>query len=322
MPIELPTRLSYSSLNMYAECGEKWKLARGYHLDKETWFASVAGSAIHNITERWDLTDTGIEILEIPTFKQEFDRLLEIEEANSVRIKPSGKKLLKNGPNGGPNKKDYDWWLDFGPPMIERWMQWKQASDWFLLEVTREDPTGDLVGAVIPAVELPFEVNADGHVVRGYIDRVYGRGDGKVVVLDLKTGALPSGHLQLATYRLGLLRQYGIDADYGTYWIGKDGELTSLIELRRYSLAYLDNLYNMAWRGINAGIFIPNVSSMCRACPVRDYCRAVAGPKAVQLPLRDKLVQVERDDDVWVRPGVEPDAIGWSEGLTGPGEAW
>jgi hypothetical protein len=301
-----PSRLSYSSLNSYAECGERWRLERGHKLNKSTWFATIAGSAVHAITEAIDLDELGLyqegysaredEDLykiyngEIPTFKQEFDRLLDIEEENGVKVKPSGKVAKSITLNGGPNKKDYDWWLTRGPEMIEAWMEWKVESGYTI--ATMPDGT--------PGVEVVLDVPFADEKQLGFIDRVMFDSDGELVIIDLKMGDLPKSKLQLGNYKVALERKYGIRAKFGAYWMGKDGQLTPLTDLSVYTAPYLDSLYGQVWKGIRAGVFLPNVTSMCNGCGVKDYCRAVGGNKAITIPLVEVVEPLEVRQDTGV----------------------
>ena len=278
----LPDAISYSALSLYAECGEKYRLSRGYHLGGQTWFATIAGTAIHNITQVMDLQEIGLELNGIPAeFKTEFDRLLEIEEGRGNEVLPSGRVLKKIGKNGGPNKKDYDWWLVYGPKALDLWTKWKQSNGWFLLRL----PDGK------PGIEVAFDqpLGDGGPRFRGYIDRVYVNMDGEVIVVDLKSGKLPAGHLQLASYGLGLKQATGITARRGSYWMAHDGQLTSVVDLESYSEEYVNHLYALAWKGITEGIYLPNVTSNCHGCPVRDFCRGVAGKHSMSIPVVTEL---------------------------------
>ena len=279
--IEIPSRLSYSSLSSYSECGERWRLERGYHKNNSTWFATVAGSAIHNITERLDLAEYRPSVAHIiPSFKQEFDRLLGLEKAKGVEVKPSGRKLTKVGPSGGPNKKDYDWWLEYGPLYVQNWQEWKAESDWHLAIM----PDGS------PGIEVSIRQPMGGRNYLGFIDRIYITPNGEVVVVDLKTGSVPVSTLQLGSYRVGLMREHGLYADWGTYWMAGDGQLAPLKDLTRYTPEFVDAQYKMAWRGIEAGVFLPNVTAMCNGCGVRDFCTAVGGKNADEIPALSEMV--------------------------------
>ncbi|HOS92168.1 MAG TPA: hypothetical protein PLQ54_02555, partial [Armatimonadota bacterium] len=107
-------------------------------------------------------------------------------------------------------------------------------------------------------------------------------------VLDLKTGTMPTGSLQLKTYDLGMKRNYGISADWGMFWTpggGEDGgKLSQAVDLKAWSDDRVEEMYASAMRGIKAGVFLPHVTAMCRGCTVRDFCWAVAGERAEELP--------------------------------------
>lgn len=293
-----PPRLSWSSVSSYAECGERWRLERGYGKNNTTWFATVAGSALHELTEGYDrLVYAGVDEGEAwnssPTFKSVFDRMLEEE---TREVKASGRVAKEVGPSGGPNKKDYDWFLHYGPLFFQRYVTWRMDNmDWRILDVDG-----------VPGIELEFDVQFDGERVVGYIDRVFLVDDVPVVV-DLKTGKEPSGGLQLATYKVGLEEGYGITPLLGYFWMpdapaGKDashGSLSFPYDLTGFSSDYVRHMYGMARSGIQSGVFLPNVTALCKGCGVRDYCRAVMGEKRREVPAASTVLGVgdSLDDD-------------------------
>lgn len=272
-PLTTPPRLSHSSLSTYTECGERWRLERLYNVPSESWLATVAGTAVHEVTELMDLVEIGASDDAIPTFKEVFDREIAYAEAKGTKLRVSGKKLTKASMAGGPAKKDYAWWLEFGPQMVEGWADWKAEMDWTLATM----PDGS------PGIEIDLAQPMAGRPFKGFIDRLYITGMGELVIIDLKSGNLPSNDLQLGEYRVGLYRQHGLLADWGAYWMGTTGRLTSLKDLTRYTEGYVDHLYEMAWRGIEAGVFLPNLSSSCVTCGVRDFCRPFGGVQSYRI---------------------------------------
>ncbi len=294
----MPTRLSWSSISKYAECGERWRLEYGFKIPSATWFATLAGSAIHRITELADLAElNGVvwedQLAEAPSFQEEFDKEIAEAKAASKEIKASGKQQKTVTENGGPHKKDYDWWLHYGPIYVQRWMDWKKAMGWTLAVL----PDGR------PGVELPFDITLGGIQVRGIIDRVYIDEDGWVTVFDLKSGEIPSGSLQLLTYVAGLKEIYGINAQFACFWSPRKtdeaedgtriGGLSPIVSVSKWNLARLDSMYAQAVRGIEAGVFLPTVTNMCVGCGVRDYCWAVAGDKHDDMPYDTGVVGVD-----------------------------
>ena len=260
-------------------------------MPRATWFATIAGSAIHEITEQWDRFELmGLspqeQVLFSPSFAEVFTPLLDEAEAEGTEVKPSGRVTKEVTESGGPNKKDRDWWLHWGPIYLQRWMAWKAEFGWKVMTM----PDG------LPGIELGFDITVGGERVVGFIDRVYESDQTGITVFDLKSGAVPAGSLQLKTYDLGLKGAYGIEADWGMFWSpgGDDkGKLSSPVDLRSWPDERVEDMYYKAMRGIEAGIFLPQVTSMCRGCTVRRYCWAVAGEKAEELPLVAEVAKRE-----------------------------
>lgn len=227
----VPNRLSYSSASKYAECGEKWRLEYGRGITSGSWFATVGGKAVHSITELNDRVRLGIEGITVPTFKEEFLKLLAAEQAEGVKHKASGTKLVELGWTGGPNKKDVEWWLEYGPKMVLAWETWRNEHPELEILIL-EDGT--------PAIELEFRIEIGEETVLGYVDRIFiDKTTGNIIIVDLKTGKTPAGQLQLGDYGVGMLEQYGVQADYGCYWVAwwKKGE-AAVTEVR--DVAQLD----------------------------------------------------------------------------------
>jgi len=273
--VQLPSRLSYSSLSAYSECGERWRLERLHKVPAESWFATVAGTAIHEITEMIDRQEIGAYSGPIPEFKGIFDREIRQAEDEGTILRISGSKRTKLCIDGGPNKRDYDWWLIYGPQMIESWQDWKTDNGWQL--ATLPDGT--------PGIEVPLYSPLAGRNFLGYIDRLYVYPNGDLVIVDLKSGNVPASTTQLGHYRVALKRTYGLVADWGAYWMGTSGELHTLTYLGEYTDELVEHQYAMAWAGIEAGVFLPNITSNCRTCGVRAYCRAKGGELSKQIPV-------------------------------------
>lgn len=279
MSITLPGRLSYSSLNSYSECGERWRLERGHNLNGSTWWATIAGSAIHEISEAIDYKLLGYDIAE-PDFEMKLNEHEAKAKLKGQAIKASGKVTQKIGKTGGPDKKNRDWWLVWGPIYIQAYKDWRALSRWKILTL----PDGK------PAIEVRVPVKFAGRDQLGFIDRVFVKPTGEIVITDIKTGNMPASKLQLGTYAIALKRLCGIDADLGTFWMAQTGEVTNpMLDVTIYTEEYVDHLFEMAWNGIEAGVFLPNVTSMCSGCGVRDWCRAVGGRQAVSIPVKDVL---------------------------------
>lgn len=280
-------RLSHSSLSTYADCGERWRLEKVFKVPVESWYATVGGTVVHTLTE---LHDQG---LPLDNLSEEFKTFLDIEitkaEQKGTTLKVSGKKLKEASLQGGPNKRDYDWWLEFGPKMVENWIEFRRETDWTLATM----PDGS------PGIEVDLYADVAGRPFKGFIDRVFLTPEGQVVIVDIKTGTLPLGQLQLATYAVALERQHGLRAEWGAYWHPVSG-ISYLKDLTKHDADWIDSQYEMAWNGIEAEVFMPNVGSACTSfCGVRKFCRAFGGDEAFLIPAKGVLT-----DPISVQVGV------------------
>jgi putative RecB family exonuclease len=124
------------------------------------------------------------------------------------------------------------------------------------------------------ALEVPFEVEIGGILIRGAIDQILGLPDG-VEVRDLKTGNREAGKIQLGVYSYVVEKIFGWPVKSASFFYAKDAKVVTLTreELNRYDEKYLSDLFQTLEAGIENNIFLPNPSSSCSLCPVRDRCR-------------------------------------------------
>lgn len=247
-----------------------------------TWWTTLGGTAFHEVTEVVDLN----EHMGVPLTYDEAVALLPqaLEDAIDYQaqryphdtIKPSGRVTKEVGWSGGPNKKDRAWVEHFLPIMLQQYMDWRAETGWRVAEF---DGT--------PAIELPIDVNVvhpeTGEVLRvvGSIDRVFTVPFRGLFVVDIKTGAVPASVLQPATYGVGLSIMHGARAKWGAYWSpSRDGGRLVEHRIDRWDDDSLSRLYLSARQGMEAGIFLPNITDLCRGCGVRDYCWGFSGSKA------------------------------------------
>ncbi|QSB04561.1 ATP-dependent helicase [Natronoglycomyces albus] len=120
---------------------------------------------------------------------------------------------------------------DVVEPQMERWRRNFEASQW-----AQRD---------IHATEVPFVIDVDGIPVRGRIDAVFARQDGRWDVVDWKTGRVPIGEAavaaaaQLAIYRVAWARLAGVDesaVEVAFYYVADD------VTVRPADLPSLDSL--------------------------------------------------------------------------------
>src|SRR5205085_2821116 len=98
--------------------------------------------------------DDEAEAIEVPSFKKDFLERVATAQADGVRLKASGVKLEEIGWTGGPDKKNVDWWLHYGPQYIVQWETWRDEHP--ELEILMLDgPEGP---GTVPAIELEFNI--------------------------------------------------------------------------------------------------------------------------------------------------------------------
>lgn len=354
--IKMPSRLSYSSVHTYSQCGEKYRLEKLHKVDTGTWWATIAGKAIHHLTEIEDRIKLGAGSpgQRRMTFAEAMEHYLETEGKPGQEIKASGRKQETVAFGGGPNKRDKDWWLEFGPQYVAAYVKWRDMA------LTPVEEGG--LGWRLLEIEFAFEEGFEDEAVVGYIDRVFITPEHMIVLVDIKTGVNePTDSLQLVTYREGFRESTGITADVGNYiffrWVaptkpelppkptkvtkvaianaakalkahgmeyaGSDSEkgflkaeaaykeweetkaflealpqeegcveayLSFTHDLEVYTSAYVNRVYEMARKGIEAQVFLPNTTSNClNACGVSEFCRAVGGRRSNEYPVTDRI---------------------------------
>lgn len=176
-----------------------------------------------------------------------------------------------------PAGEDYTWWLENGPAIAKAWADWRvENEDLYELWYT---PDGE------PGIELPMRVMFGGTLVKAFPDRVYRRKtDGKLVVIDLKSGArAQEDALQINIYRACLELQYpGVQTAMGWFFNNRKGELQPAHGPSKFDLPVLVNLVEEFSRAMRNGVFIPNPGWHCNRCEVKRYCALVGGDRAAE----------------------------------------
>jgi CRISPR/Cas system-associated exonuclease Cas4 (RecB family) len=167
--------------------------------------------------------------------------------------------------------EDENWWRKSGPPMVQKWMDWRSRSDWDIW-VTPEGK---------PAIEIGLIVPMGGVNVKMFLDRVFQTSRGHLIIVDLKSGKrTPESDLQLGFYSAGLQVEWGVEVFGGAYWMAREGKMTEIQTLDHYTPALLGHYAQQMRRAIDNEIFLPKPSMRCRSCGVRDYCASNGGLKA------------------------------------------
>ena len=221
---------------------------------------------------------------------EEFNKswLRDMEEITSGKTIRASGRPTKAAPYG----EDGTWWKQQGPAYIQSWITWRQANP-NLHILTMEDGS--------PAIELGVlaDIEVDGGEViqlKGYIDRVFvDESTGQVLIVDLKTGKTTPNGMQLGFYRRALKAAYGIDAQYGAYWMAREGALSAIEDLDRYTDQVIDYWVAKTYAGIKAEIFLPHVTNLCKGCGVQQHCY-VFNPNTLFSPFNTNMPQVTQEE--------------------------
>ena len=179
-------------------------------------------------------------------------------------------KELTNARVGGratkanPNKEDVTFWQATGPQWVQAYIDWRKANpDWKLWKT----PQGT------PAIELAMLPDFAGVPVKMILDRVF-EVNGELVIVDLKTSQqTPTNTLQLGFYKVGILKTFGIDVKWGTYWMARQHGVSPLVSLEQYTEDKLEYLVSGFDKARKAGIFLPNTNNCQYKCGLTAHCQ-------------------------------------------------
>lgn len=258
--------VSFSGFSTWLDCGERFRLTRIKNMETSPAYWFAGGSGVHTGSEAYDLaivagrgqaeaTQIGVDAF-VTAFQNE------VGERPYATWRSGGRKTAKN-----PEGESFAWWLENGQDMVRRYATWRQGTPYQLWMT----PDGQ------PGIELPILPDFAGITVKGFIDRVFVHPDqGSMVVVDLKTGSRePASYLQLALYAVGLKKQYGLNVEFGSYYMARSGELGYLKNLEYLNEQLITRWLHQFKGAVESDIFIPHVTSMCSACEVREHCYAM-----------------------------------------------
>jgi len=189
---------------------------------------------------------------------------------NKAWAQELGDKDLTNARVGGratkanPQKEDVNFWQATGPQWVQAYIDWRKANpDWKLWKT----PQG------VPAIELAMLPEFAGVPVKMILDRVF-EVNGELVIVDLKTSQqTPTNTLQLGFYKVGILKTFGIDVKWGTYWMARQHGVSPLVSLKQYTEDKLEYLVAGFDKARKAGIFLPNTNNCQYKCGLTAHCQ-------------------------------------------------
>ena len=189
---------------------------------------------------------------------------------NTAWAKELGDTDLTNARVGGratkanPQKEDVNFWQATGPQWVQAYIDWRKANpDWKLWKT----PQG------APAIELAMLPEFAGVPVKMILDRVF-EVNGELVIVDLKTSQqTPTNTLQLGFYKVGILKTFGIDVKWGTYWMARQHGVSPLVSLEQYTEDKVEYLVSGFDKARKAGIFLPNTNNCQYKCGLTAHCQ-------------------------------------------------
>jgi len=250
---------SVSQLLKYSNCSEEYRLM---YVDKKNPFRPAAwlaqGTAFHAAVQGWEDSGrfVGFDI------GREYVLAYDAEIESFKQRQPDLKVWLKSP--RVTTEDDIDNRRERGIEQLRNYVSFAEENSFGIKPI--DDYT--------LALEVPFEVEIGGVLIKGAIDQILLDFDG-VEVRDLKTGNRASANIQLGVYTFVVEKIFGWTVTKASYYYAKDNKVVTLSreDLNRYDETYLSELFQGLERGIENKIFLPNPGSQCTLCPVRDYCR-------------------------------------------------
>ena len=267
--------LSYSSLDTFQQCGEKFRLTRVHKVTEEQAYWMVGGSAFHTASEWFDQGDNrSLHELWREAWNAEYEKL---DLSRPIRAGGRATKAY-------PNKEDHTWWNQHGPEMLNNYAIWRRNSGW---EIYTDNGHPFIEYQFTLTLPNPFPADdaSPELALTGYVDRVFVTPNGEVVICDLKTGSKePASSLQLGIYCAGLRQRGGLNASLGCYYMARKGEPGATLSLHHYTDDLLAYWLGMFEDNVRSQKFLPHVTSMCQTCMVAPSCYAVGGKPPYKLP--------------------------------------
>lgn len=185
-------------------------------------------------------------------------------------IESKGDLDLTNARVGGratkanPNKEDENFWQTTGPKWVETYIEWRTLNpDWKIWKT----PAGE------PAIELALLPTVAGVPIKMVIDRVF-EVNGQLVIVDLKTSQqTPSSTLQLGFYKLGLEQTFGMEINWGNYYMSRQGNTGEMVDLSEYTYEKMEYLISQFDKSRKSAIFLPNTNNCQYMCGLTAHCQ-------------------------------------------------
>lgn len=272
-PVDFPASLSPSRANDFLSCPLRYRYRTIDQLPEDPSPAAIRGTLIHRVLEvLFDLP------AEQRTMSEAFDLLEEIFETTAAQD-PDQAALLSSAGMTATNSRS----------LIEHYFTMEHPA--------RIQPAHRELGIAAMIV--------DGFTIRGFIDRVDRSSDGRIRIVDYKTGKAPrpgfesDAMFQMRFYALAWWRSTGeVPSMLQLLYLGSrdivryEPHEAELIATERKILAVRDAIH----RSANAGTFHASPSKLCQWCSFQSVCPAF-GAEPLPLPDPTRWVSGSISDD-------------------------
>jgi DNA helicase II / ATP-dependent DNA helicase PcrA len=255
---EVPKRFSFSQIAAYEKCPLQYKYANVLKIPVFGNHYFTFGTTIHNSLQKY--LEQSFKIAN--TFQADLFGSSETKRAELLPIEDLYKIYDENWLN--------DWYED----EAQREKYYKRGKELlknFYDDFHEEKPE-------VKLLELPFKLKIGQNLFMGRIDRVDQLAEGKVEIVDYKTGQAKDGKLntddrrQLLFYQIAAEEALGLKVEKLTYhylegnikapFVGKDADKVKLKQ------RFVDNV-----EAIRQQKFEPTPSEfVCKGCPFKDIC--------------------------------------------------
>jgi RecB family exonuclease len=261
---------SFSAKEQLERCARAYFLKYLAKAPKRPALWSVGGSAVHEVTEIYDLQvmagiADGFDLY--ATWDVHFQAQLE----RAFEREPNESKW------GRSKSEPIETWDALGPQLVAAYVSWRERSPWEIWTTPDDEPAIELdVSGTLPG--CPVEI-------KGYVDRVFWDPVfKKLVVLDLKSGKRPpKSAAQFETYAALLAAKYGITVDLGVPFLNRRGTVGKTYVLSEVTPESIGAVYGAAWEQVQEHVRTgswPATTGDCFICDVQASCAAVNGPLA------------------------------------------
>lgn len=248
-------RMSHSRYEVYATCGERYRLEKIERVPKTPSIYAIAGTAFHEWTDYFDGTlPIDVKMDHVDWWQ---DRLTDLVDES---VEKSGFELREwDNPKRSAdlNKTAFEKFRDeIGPDMISKYIEWRKQTFWNVEAIE---------------LELTYQLGD----VRGIakVDRVFYRPEqDDLIAVDTKTWSKKRVTAQLPTY-LVALRQNGWGVSGAAYYEARKGTCTEPLSYKYWDENRLAALHQQAAHMISEGWFLPAPGEQCRMCDVRRFCQ-------------------------------------------------